>query len=420
MQPHAKETQIETHALSRPLATVLLADSFREESLKELEVLGCQADLNPALSDDALLSTIAENKPDILVVRSTKVTVEMMDASERLSLIIRAGAGYDTIDVAAASERGISIANCPGKNSIAVAELAWGLILSCDRRIPDQVADLKAGLWDKKGYSKATGLYGRTLGVVGLGQIGFEVIKRAKTFGMNVVAWSRSLSLEKADQLGVGYCENLTELAEASDVVSVHVSSTADTENLIDNQFLSAMKDAAILVNTSRGKVIDETALAVAVKEKRLRVGLDVFQNEPSSGDTVFLSKIVNQQCVYGTHHVGASTDQAQESIASEVVKIISTFVREGRVLNCVNQVVDVSAPALLSIRHKNLPGVLAHIFDELSFDGVNIEEMENVLYKGAHAACARMQLSTVPTMEQLNKIKSNENIFSVTLTTQD
>jgi len=420
MQSRVIETQNEVRAASSPSAIVLLADAFREESLKELEIIGCQTELNPTLSGEALISAIAENKPDILVVRSTKVTVEMMEASERLSVIIRAGAGYDTIDVAAASERGISIANCPGKNSVAVAELAWGLILSCDRRIPDQVADLKAGLWDKKGYSKASGLYGRTLGVVGLGQIGFEVIKRAKTFGMNVVAWSRSLSLEKADQLGIGYCSSLTELAKTSDVISVHVSSTTETENLIDRNFLSEMKDEAILVNTSRGKVIDEIALSVAVKEKNLRVGLDVFQNEPSSSDTTFSSEIVNQECVYGTHHVGASTDQAQESIASEAVKIISTFIRDGRVLNCVNQSVEASASAHLSIRHKNLPGVLAHIFDELSIDGVNVEEMENVLYKGAHAACARMQLSTVPTIEQLNKIKSNENIFSVTLTTQD
>ncbi|MBL6998057.1 MAG: hydroxyacid dehydrogenase [Phycisphaerales bacterium] len=398
---------------------VLLADAFRSESVVELEVLGCQTELQPSLSGDELVAAISKKKPDILVVRSTKVTAEMMDASERLSVIIRAGAGYDTIDVEAASARGISVSNCPGKNSVAVAELAWGLILSCDRRIPDQVADLRSGQWDKKGYSKSSGLFGRTIGIVGLGQIGLEVVKRAKTFGMHVVAWSRSLTEEKAEQLGIEYCEKLQDIAPLSDVVSIHVSSTPETEKFINANFLDAMKENAIIVNTSRGKVVDEGALAIAIKEKHLRVGLDVFENEPSSGDTTFSSSIVNEPHVYGTHHVGASTDQAQESIASEVVKIITTFIKEGRAVNCVNQVVEASAPALLSIRHKNLPGVLAHVLDELSISGVNIEEMENVLYEGSQAACARMQLGTIPNSELINNIKSNENIFSVTLTTQ-
>jgi len=405
-------------AFSAQSTFVLLADAFHSEKVVELEALGCQSALEPSLSGDELVAAISEKTPDILVVRSTKVTAEMMGASERLSVIIRAGAGYDTIDVAAASARGISVSNCPGKNSVAVAELAWGLILSCDRRIPDQVADLKSGRWDKKGYSKASGLFGRTIGIVGLGQIGLEVIKRAKAFGMHVVVWSRSLNEEKAEKLGIEYCKKLQDVASLSDVVSIHVSSTPETEKLINAQFLSAMKDNAIIVNTSRGKVVDENALAIAVKEKHLRVGLDVFENEPSSGDSTFSSSIVNEPCVYGTHHIGASTEQAQESIASDVVKIIATYIKEGIAVNCVNQVIEASAPALLSIRHKNLPGVLAHVLDELSVAGVNVEEMDNILYKGALAACARMQLGTVPSSELINNIKSNENIFSVTLTT--
>jgi D-3-phosphoglycerate dehydrogenase len=235
---------------------------------------------------------------------------------------------------------------------------------------------------------------------------------------MHVVVWSRSLNEEKAEKLGIEYCKKLQDVASLSDVVSIHVSSTPETEKLINAQFLSAMKDNAIIVNTSRGKVVDENALAIAVKEKHLRVGLDVFENEPSSGDSTFSSSIVNEPCVYGTHHIGASTEQAQESIASDVVKIIATYIKEGIAVNCVNQVIEASAPALLSIRHKNLPGVLAHVLDELSVAGVNVEEMDNILYKGALAACARMQLGTVPSSELINNIKSNENIFSVTLTT--
>ena len=254
---------------------------------------------------------------------------------------------------------------------------------------------------------------------MGIGGIGTEVIKRAKSFGMNVVAWSRNLSADQADQLGITRCENLQELAAVSDVVSIHVSSTSETEKLIDEQFLSSMKDNAIFINTSRGKVVDETALADAARSKKLKIGLDVYEQEPSSGENTFTSNIADIDGVYGTHHVGASTSQAQEAIANEAVRIIAMYLSEGRVLNCVNQASDATAPALLSVRHKNLPGVLAHIFDQLSLAGVNVEEMENIMYEGGYAACARIQLNRIPTQDQLDTIKNNEHILSVTLATQ-
>jgi D-3-phosphoglycerate dehydrogenase len=344
----------------------------------------------------------------------------MMDASERLTLIIRAGAGYDTIDVQGASERGISIANCPGKNAIAVAELAWGLILSCDRRIPSQCADLDKGIWNKKEYSKANGLFGRTIGVIGIGGIGKEVIARAHAFGMNVIGWSRSLTAEKANLLGISYAEDLQSLAKVSDVVSVHLASSLETEKLINAAFLNEMKTGAIFVNTSRGKVVDEVALYEIATKKSLRVGLDVYENEPSSSDNEFTSTLAQASFVYGTHHIGASTSQAQEAIASEVVRIVAEFVGEGRVINCVNLIADSNAQALLCVRHKNLPGVLAHIFNELSLAQVNVEEMENVMYSGNHAACARIQLDSLPSAHVLTAIKTNDNILSVTITSQN
>jgi len=399
---------------------VLVADAFQSNGIEHLKAIGCNVEFDPSLQGDSLKDAISEKNPDILVVRSTRVTAEMMDASDRLSLIIRAGAGYDTIDTTEASNRGISVANCPGKNSIAVAELAWGLILACDRRIPDQVIELRKNCWNKKEYSKAHGLFGRTIGIVGLGGIGLEVLKRAKSFGMKVVAWSRSLSEEEAELLGIEYCESLYQLAKLSDVVTVHIASTSLTKNLIDREFLALMKDKAIFINTSRGSVVDEVALAEAVQSKQLRVGLDVYADEPSATDKTFNSAITSDSQVYGTHHVGASTSQAQEAIGSEAVRIIEIYVEEGRVMNCVNQSVETSGTALLSIRHKNLPGVLAHVFDELSIAGINVEEMENVLYKGGYAACARIQLGDIPTPELMNAIKNNENIYSVTLTTKN
>src|SRR5919112_2004040 len=169
---------------------VLVADQFEPSGLDGLRAAGCDVVHDAALKDDALAAALGDTKAQVLIVRSTKVTAAMMDAGQ-LSLIVRAGAGYNTIDVAHASERGIYVSNCPGKNAIAVAELAFGLILSLDRRIPDNVAALRGGAWNKKEYSKAQGLYGRTIALLGVGSIGQEMVRRAAGFGMPVVIWSR-------------------------------------------------------------------------------------------------------------------------------------------------------------------------------------------------------------------------------------
>jgi D-3-phosphoglycerate dehydrogenase len=200
-----------------------------------------------------------------------------------------------------------------------------------------------------------------------------------------------------------------------SDVISVHVAATPNTEKLIDESFLDAMKDGSTFVNTSRGKVVDEVALQKAVETKSLRVGLDVFQNEPSTGDSPFSPSIVSCDGVYGTHHVGASTLQAQEAIADEAIRIIQHYSSDGVVHNCVNRATSTSAKAMLSVRHLNLPGVLAHVFEMLSQEGVNVEEMENVMYQGAKAACARIQLDSVLSADCIATIREHEHVFSVT-----
>src|SRR5688572_24235946 len=168
---------------------VLVADTFEASGLESLQTAGCAVAYEPDLAGDALVRTIASSGADVLVVRSTRVTEPMLDAG-RLSLIVRAGAGVNTVDVRAASRRGIYVSNCPGKNAIAVAELAFGLILSLDRRIPDNVVELRAGRWDKKEYSKARGLFGRTLGLLGFGPIAQEMARRGNAFGMTVLVWS--------------------------------------------------------------------------------------------------------------------------------------------------------------------------------------------------------------------------------------
>ncbi len=396
---------------------ILFADKAQQCGVDALEAANFEISLQPDLSADDLPDAIRAFDPDVLVVRSTKVKEAALAAAERLSLIVRAGAGYDTIDVAGASRRGIFVANCPGKNAIAVAELVWGLILSCDRRIPDQTIDLRAGTWDKKNYSKAPGLYGRTLGVVGLGTIGLEVASRGRAFGMHVMAWSRSLTEQRANELGVGYCSKLINLAKMSDVISVNVSATKETEHLINEQFCQAMKPGAYLINTSRGSVVDEGALTEAIRTRQVRAGLDVYANEPASGDSTFADQITAEPCVYGTHHIGASTDQAQDATIMEAVRIIQTYRDAGQVINCVNRAVTTIATCLLTVRHLNKPGVLAHVFYTLGQAGINVEEMENLIYEGEEAACARIQLSEHPGDDAIQLVRGNEHVLSVAVT---
>jgi D-3-phosphoglycerate dehydrogenase / 2-oxoglutarate reductase len=398
------------------VARVLIADKFEQSGVDALEELGCEVHVDSDITADLLADAIDRRQPDILIVRSTKVQLPAIEKAKHLNLIIRAGAGYDTVDVKAASDRGIFVANCPGKNSIAVAELAWALILSCDRRVPDQTIDLRSGVWNKKEYSKAAGLYGKTLGIVGLGQIGLEVARRGEAFGMKVVAWSRSLTEARASELGVGYVSKLINLAKMADVISVNVAATADTQHLINEQFCQAMRPGAYLINTSRGSVVDEDALTKAIREKGVRAGLDVFANEPGSGTGEFTDAIVKEPGVYGTHHVGASTQQAQEAIAAETVRIVKSYLKTGEVPNCVNRAALTPATILLTVRHLNRPGVLAHVFYTLGQAGINVEEMENIIYDGANAACARIQLDDMPSDEHLQTISKNENVLSVDL----
>jgi D-3-phosphoglycerate dehydrogenase len=386
---------------------ILIADKFPDGGRNELAQARFEVIYDPELKDTALAAAIASSGADILVVRGTKVSAEMLEAG-RLSLVVRAGAGYNTIDVKTASARGIYVTNCPGKNSIAVAELAFGLITSLDRRIPDNVSDLRQGRWNKKEYSKARGLFGRTLGLVGVGRIGQEMISRARAFGMPVVAWSRSLTPERAERLGIEMKQSPLEVASASDVVSVHVALNNDTRNLIDEKFFGAMKHGSYFINTSRAEVVDQSALARAVNDRGLRAGLDVFAGEPTAGVGGVEDDIFKLDGVIGTHHIGASTDQAQQAIAEETVRIIREYKDSGRAPNVVNLARKTPATHLLVVRHFDRVGVLASVFDPLKRAGINVEETENIVFEGAVAAIARIHLDSAPSDEVLESIRSN------------
>jgi D-3-phosphoglycerate dehydrogenase len=394
---------------------VLVADKFEKSGLEGLKSF-CDLTYEPDAKDDALTQLIEKSGAEVLVVRSTKVTRPMLERG-KLSLVVRAGAGYNTIDVEAASERGIYVANCPGKNSIAVAELAFGLILALDRRVVDNAKDLPAGVWNKKEYSKARGLFGRTLGLIGVGGIGKEMIPRVRAFGMPVVAWSRSLTPAKAHNLGIDRRDTPEAVAEDADIVSVHVALKPETKNLIAGPFFSAMRPGAFFVNTSRAEVVDQAALEKAVREKGIRAGLDVFLEEPTGGAGAVSAPIFSLPGVIGTHHIGASTDQAQEAIAAETVRIVREYKETGRAPNVVNLVKRSPACCLVVVRHYDRVGVLAAVFGRLREAGINVQETENIVFDGAKAAVARIHLNQEPSAEVLSSIQaSNSDILELTL----
>jgi len=396
--------------------TILVADNIAQVGLEALEDAGHHVVDNAALNGDALVEALRTERPNILIVRSTKVTPEALDASPALSLIVRAGAGYDTIDVEGASARGIYVANCPGKNSVAVAELTLGLIVSLDRRIPDNVADARAGQWDKKTYAKAEGLKGRTIGVVGLGNIGEEVVRRAQSFDLDVVAWSRSLTPERAEEMGIGYCESAVDVARSASIVSLHVASTPETRHLADREFFEALPKGALFINTTRAAVVDEDALRWALDERDIRAGLDVMEGEPAEKRGSFESDFAEHPNAYLTHHIGASTQQAQDATALEAARVANTFSRTGDVPNCVNLATQSPATHQITVRHLDEVGVLARVLDEMSKAEWNIQEMENEIFSGARAAVATMRFTGNATDGVVERIEAQEKVLAVSV----
>lgn len=395
------------------MVEVLVADAFPERHIAALQALGCQVRYEPDLKADALPAALGTAK--ILMVRSKQVSAATLTASDRLALVLRAGAGVNTIDVKAASARGIFVSNCPGKNSIAVAELVFALMLGIDRRIAENVQALRAHQWNKKEFSKADGLFGKTLGVIGVGAIGRQVIQRAHAFGMRVLAWSRSLDGPSAESLGVEHCQQIDDVFRRADIVSLHVAFHPETRHLVNAERLRMMKPRAILINTSRGEVVDQRALQDSLQTGRLRAGLDVFDPEPAGGSGSFDDPILGLPGLYGTHHIGASTEQAQETIAEEAVRIVRQYVRTGEVLNCVNLTRRTPARCQLMVRHFDQVGVLAFVLDQIRRAGTNVEEIENVIFEGATAANCRIQLGSVPDEPLLRTIREgNPHIISL------
>lgn len=393
---------------------ILVADKLASFVPARLQDLGASVEVDAKLEGDALAARLRELDPEVLVVRSTKVNAVHIEAGRTLSLVIRAGAGVNTIDMGTASARGVYVANCPGKNAAAVAELTIGHLINLDRRIADNVASLRAGQWDKKALGEARGLRGRTLAVLGVGPIGREVIARAQALGMRIVAWSRRLTDDAAAELGATRAATPEAAVANADAVTVHLALTKETEKRIGASVFSAMKQGAYFVNTSRGEVVDHEALADAVRTRALRAGLDVFAKEPAAGQAPFEDPIAKLPGVYGTCHVGASTDEAEEAVGEEVVRIVRAHQNAEPIPNCVNLASRSAATHVIVVRHADRVGVLAHCLRILSEAKHNVQGMENIVFSGGHAACARIEVVGEPAGEVLAAIGASPDVFHV------
>ncbi|EYF02252.1 NAD(P)-dependent oxidoreductase [Chondromyces apiculatus] len=391
---------------------LLVADKMNLSALEELRILGIEVIYRPELTRDTLAAAL--DGISILVVRSTEVTGAALSTAKHLNLIVRAGAGVNTIDVAAASARGIYVANCPGKNAIAVAELAMGLILALDRKVVDATTDLRAGRWEKSKYSSGGGLFGRRLGIAGLGAVGRELLDRARAFGLTPHAWSRSLTPTRAAKMDVGFSKTLEELAAKSDILSIHLPLTAHTRGVVSRRVLEALPDGAILVNTSRFEVLDYVALAELVPRKNLRVGLDVLPGEPDEGKGTIDPSLFEQGLVYGTPHIGASTEQAQLAIALETARIVRSFLTEEDVPNVVNIAAASPARFAVVIRMMDKVGVLANCLAVLKRHNINVEEVSNTVFEGALATCTKLRVSGRPSDACVKEIQAFDEVLHV------
>ncbi|MSP73858.1 MAG: hydroxyacid dehydrogenase [Myxococcales bacterium] len=399
---------------------ILIADKLAPlvaQGLASLPPDTATVETDATLSGPSLTARIRTFDPEVLVVRSTEVHAEQFEAGRSLALVIRAGAGVNTIDLKTASSRGVYVSNCPGKNAAAVAELTIGHLINLDRRIADNVISLRAQRWDKKEFGKARGLRGRTLALLGYGQIGHEVAVRATALGLKIVAWSLDLTPARAEAHGIGHAATAEEAVAHADAVSVHLSLHKETRGIIGRSVFNAMRPGVLFINTSRGEVVDAHALLEALNERGLRAGLDVFPDEPTEAVSTYAHDLATHPNVYGTHHIGASTDEAEEAVGEAVLRIIEAHRQGSSIPNCCNLAAHSPATHLLVVRHADRVGVLAHVLEVLRAAEHNVQEMQNIVFQGAVACCARIALVGEPKAESLEAIRTNEAVYAVTVT---
>ncbi len=384
---------------------VLVADRLPDRTLAEMRALGVEVTYDPGIGEGDLAAAL--DGMSVLVVRGTGVTASAICSSPSLSLIIRAGAEVGNIDVRTASDRGVYVATCPGRNASAVAELTMTLIGCLDRRVPDAVHSLRSGRWEKDEYARAVGLRGRRIGILGLGHVGRAVLRMARAYGLEPHGFSRTLNDGRARDLGINRAASLVDLARNSDIFTVHVDLNPRTRGIVSRDVLAALPEGAFFVNTARAELVDYDALAEFVEQKHLRVALDVLPDEPAVRTAAYGHTVLGKSLVYATPHIGASTDEGQSAIADETVHILRSFLREGFVPNVINLCATSPARYQLVVRHVDKLGILADVLGVVKRHGINVEELENTVFDGARAACAKVLVDRRPSDACLAEIRA-------------
>ena len=397
---------------------VLVADKLHPRAVEELRTLPVDVLYEPEVTKETLESKIPG--VGILIVRSKEVTRKAIENARQLNLIVRAGAEVATIDLKAASERGIYVANCPGKNSSAVAELVFGLAIALDRRIPDAVASLRNGKWERLEYGKSEGLVGKTIGIAGLGAIGKDVASRAKAFGLHPIGWSKSLTPARAAELGIGYAASIEDLASKSDILTLHLALNDRTRHCVNKKVFDVMPKRAMFINCARPDLVDYDAMKDAIKNRGLRAAIDVVPDEPRGKREIDASSSTSPRrrrrggFLYATPHIAASTDQAQLAIATETVRVIRSFLTEGTVPNVQNVMNLSNARFQLVIRMLDRVGTLANVLAVIKRHGINVEEITNTVFEGGGASCAKLRVVSRPSEAAFAEIRAFEEVLHV------
>lgn len=394
---------------------ILVGCNLPESALSELRSLGTEVLYEPKLTTERIERLI----PDVavLVVCRTRVSPEVIAASKALQIIVRAGTDTANIAIAEASAAGIFVANCPHKDAIAIAELTFGLLLALDRRVVQNAVALREGVLDEPETIEALGLAGRTLGILGFGPVEQEIAKRARAFGMNLLAWSPTLTPELAAASNVEFCAWPRELARQSDVVTVYAPQQESDQMLVDAEFLQNLHAGAYIVYVGHPAAVDETALARVAKARNLGVAYDISAPQVAGSDTSrFKSRLQTLPNVIGTHHLADRTQQAHQATADEVVRIVREFLVSGEVVNCVNLLERSPATWQLILRLKDTVGVLASIMDHVRNDGINVEEVSSRVFTGAQAGCCTIALDERPSAEALSAIRELEGVLHLEL----
>ena len=313
-------------------AKVLVSDKLSDSGLNVLRAAaGIQVDYRPGLSEDELADVIGEY--DALIIRSaSKVTAKVLERADNLQVVGRAGIGVDNVDVPAASRRGVIVMNTPTGNAVTTAEHALSLLMSMARKIPQATASIRAGKWEKNKFEGAE-IAGKTLGVIGMGNIGRIVADRAQGLKLKVIAFDPVLSSDKAASLGIELVTT-DELFTRADFITIHAPLTPETKNIISGESIAKMKKGVMIVNAARGGIVDEKALAKAIVEGHVAgAALDVFVKEPIEAD----NPLIKLDNVVLTPHLGASTAEAQERVAQEIAEQVIDYLKNGTIRNAVN-----------------------------------------------------------------------------------